>query len=107
MMKWVALVAASTALFFDGASAAALQQRQSSSSLPVVDLGYERQQATSFNQTGDFYNFANIRYAAPPTGDLRFRAPQKPQRNRAEVQTGLTDRICAQSNPAWLGIASQ
>jgi len=78
-----------------------------SGSLPVVDLGYERQQASYFNDTGNFYNFSNIRYAAPPVGDLRFRAPQSPKRNRGTVQTGTPDRICAQANPAWLLIATQ
>lgn len=77
------------------------------SNLPVVDLGYERQRATLFNSTGGFYNFSNIRYAAPPVGDLRFRAPQAPARNRGEIQTGSPDRICAQANPAWELIAAQ
>ena len=37
----------------------------SSSSLPVVDLGYEIHQAALYNESGRFYNFSNIRYAAP------------------------------------------
>ena len=65
----------------------------SASSLPIVDLGYELQQATLYNSTGQFYNFSNIRYAAPPTGNLRFRAPQPPARNRSTVQKGSPDRI--------------
>lgn len=36
-------------------------------SLPIVDLGYERHQAYLYNETGQFYNFTNIRYAAPRT----------------------------------------
>jgi hypothetical protein len=75
--------------------------------LPVVDLGYELQRATLYNNTGAYYNFSNIRYAAPPTGNLRFRAPKKPQKNRGTVQTGLPDRICAQAGPAWEIIAGQ
>ncbi|KAK3720604.1 hypothetical protein LTR37_003653 [Vermiconidia calcicola] len=75
--------------------------------LPVVDLGYERQRATNFNETGGFYNFTNIRYAAPPVGDLRFKAPKSPARNRGEVQTGEQDRICAQASPSWLAIVPQ
>jgi hypothetical protein len=35
--------------------------------------------------TGRFYNFSNIRYAAPP---VRFAAPQIPETNRSSVQTG-------------------
>ncbi|KAF2769025.1 carboxylesterase family protein-like protein [Teratosphaeria nubilosa] len=76
-----------------------------SNSLPIVDLGYELQQATLYNSTGGFYNFSNIRYAAPPTGANRFKAPQPPATNRSVVQQGLPDRICAQANPAWLAIA--
>ena len=32
---------------------------------PQVDLGYEIHQASYFNETGGFYNFTNIRFAAP------------------------------------------
>ncbi|TKA42681.1 hypothetical protein B0A54_07524 [Friedmanniomyces endolithicus] len=73
--------------------------------LPVVDLGYELHQASLYNSTGGFYNFSNIRYAAPPTGENRFRAPVLPATNRTAVQTGLPARICPQAEPAWLLIA--
>ena len=43
--------------------------------LPIVDLGYARYRATAFNKTGQYYNFSNIRYAAPPLGNLRWRNP--------------------------------
>jgi carboxylesterase type B len=75
--------------------------------LPVVDLGYSLHRPVSFNSTGNFYNFSNIRYAAPPTGENRFRVPQPPDTDRITVQTGLPDRICPQANPAWLGTAKQ
>jgi hypothetical protein len=75
--------------------------------LPVVDLGYELQRATLYNNTGGYYNFSNIRYAAPPTGNLRFRTPRQPVKNRGTVQTGLPDRICAQAGPAWFAITGQ
>jgi carboxylesterase type B len=52
--------------------------------------------------TGGFYTFSNVRYAAPPTGNLRFRAPQKPSSNRCVVQTGNVGRICPQSLPQWI-----
>ncbi|KAB8214119.1 Alpha/Beta hydrolase protein [Aspergillus novoparasiticus] len=58
------------------------------SSLPVVDLGYELHQAFSLNETTRLYNFSNIRYAAPPLGNLRFRVPLPPKVNRTKVQTG-------------------
>ncbi|KAK3111790.1 hypothetical protein LTR53_012598 [Teratosphaeriaceae sp. CCFEE 6253] len=78
----------------------------SSSSLPVVDLGYELHQATLYNSTGGFYNFSDIRYGAPPTGENRFRAPQPPAVNRSSVQVSTQGRICPQAQPAWLAIAA-
>ena len=75
--------------------------------LPIVDLGYELYRASEFNPTGQFYNFSNIRYAAAPIGDLRFRAPELPTVNRSKVQSGLPDRICPQATPAWQAITDQ
>jgi hypothetical protein len=82
-------------------------------SLPEVDLGYEVYRATGFNvstyhasalsradtckATGNFYNFSNIRYAAPPVGKLRFAAPQAPAENRSSVNTGSTSRYTRDS----------
>ncbi|CUS10453.1 unnamed protein product [Tuber aestivum] len=70
------------------------------SSLPIVDLGYVKQQATSYNQTYDFYHFRNIRYAAPPLGDLRFRKPQPPL-NQSGIQNGdipIVESACHQAS---------
>jgi carboxylesterase type B len=74
--------------------------------LPIVDLGYERHQALSYNSTGQYYTFSNIRYAAPPLGDLRFAPPQAPQANRSVVQKGDEQRICPQALPQWFSKAS-
>ncbi|KAH6714768.1 carboxylesterase family protein-like protein, partial [Leptodontidium sp. MPI-SDFR-AT-0119] len=71
------------------------------SSLPEVDLGYEVYRAAGFNSPGNFYNFSNIRYAAPPVGDLRFAPPRAPGKNRSFVNTGSTSRICPQATPGW------
>ncbi|KAJ5206443.1 Carboxylesterase type B [Penicillium cf. griseofulvum] len=71
------------------------------SKLPVVDLGYERHQAISFNSSHGIYNFTNIRYAAPPVGELRFQAPELPKQNREHVQNGSVGRICPQAAPLW------
>lgn len=75
--------------------------------LPIVDLGYVRHQALSFNTTGAYYNFSNIRFAAPPVGELRFAAPQKPTANRSAVQTGHQGHICPQAIPDWYSVATQ
>ncbi|KAI9829586.1 MAG: hypothetical protein M1819_006091 [Sarea resinae] len=84
---------------------AALAAAQNTSALPTVDLGYEIYQANSLNATGAYYNFSNIRYAAPPLGNLRFAAPAPPAKNRTAIQTGSVGRICPQADPAWLATA--
>ncbi|KAJ5606617.1 hypothetical protein N7510_009398 [Penicillium lagena] len=71
------------------------------SKLPIVDLGYELHQAFSFNSSLGLYNFSNIRYAAPPLGDLRFRAPALPTTNRSQVQNGSVGIVCPSAEPIW------
>ncbi|KZP26472.1 alpha/beta-hydrolase [Athelia psychrophila] len=44
---------------------------------PVVDLGYAQYQGTT-NVTNNITSFFGLRYASPPTGSLRFQAPEKP-----------------------------
>ncbi|KAF4631457.1 hypothetical protein G7Y89_g6670 [Cudoniella acicularis] len=43
---------------------------------PTVDLGYARYQGTTIS--AGINQFLGMRYAAPPLGELRFRAPQNP-----------------------------
>ena len=88
-----------------GLVASTIAQNATSSSLPIVDLGYELHQASSLNSSA--YWFDNIRYAAPPTGNNRFRAPQAPVANRTVVQTGSPDRICPQAAPTWGAIVAE
>ncbi|KAL2844384.1 alpha/beta-hydrolase [Aspergillus pseudodeflectus] len=73
-----------------------------SSHLPIVDLGYELHQAISYEERVGVYNFSNIRYAAAPVGDLRFRAPAPPIVNRSTAQQGSEARICPQALPSWM-----
>ncbi|KAH8800638.1 Alpha/Beta hydrolase protein [Xylogone sp. PMI_703] len=71
--------------------------------LPIVDLGYAIHQASLVNASNRYYNFSNIRYAAPPLGDLRFAAPLPPLYNRsAGIQDGSYGNICPQQYPKWL-----
>ncbi|KAF4537623.1 Acetylcholinesterase precursor [Lasiodiplodia theobromae] len=93
-MQLLRSVAAATALL----SPILASAQNSSSSLPVVDLGYQLHRAISFNETRGYYNFSNIRYAAPPVGDLRFKAPQAPETDRSVVDDGSIDRICPQAS---------
>ncbi|KAF5367116.1 hypothetical protein D9758_003854 [Tetrapyrgos nigripes] len=58
------------------------------SNLPVVDLGYAKYQGF-FDATANVTSFFGIRYASPPVGDLRFRAPQPPA-NVSGVQQAHT-----------------
>jgi len=76
------------------------------SSLPIIDLGYVKQQATSYNSTYHFYHFSNIRYAAPPLGDLRFRKPQAPLPQDG-IQNGdipFAKSACVQTFPPVFGL---
>ncbi|CAG8976122.1 hypothetical protein HYALB_00002403 [Hymenoscyphus albidus] len=73
------------------------------SALPIVDLGYVLQQAT-INETGQYYNFSNIRYGAAPVGNLRFAAPVPPTTINRTVNDGQTANICPQAGPYWYQI---
>ncbi|KAH8759431.1 acetylcholinesterase precursor [Diaporthe sp. PMI_573] len=71
---------------------------------PVVDLDYalHAPQVTTSPDERKYYNFSNIRYAAPPVGPLRFQLPQDPVNNRsAGVQDGTYGKICPQSYTPW------
>ena len=88
-------------------------------SLPIVDLGYELHQASSFNVSAfnccpislfsnyiqpeaGLYNFSNIRYAEPPVGELRFRASVPPRNRSKIIDQGKIGRVCPQASPGWL-----
>lgn len=65
-----------------------------------VDLGYEIYQGIH-NTTTNLNTWKGIRYAAPPTGQLRWQAPQVPAMNRSNViQAGSFASSCPQSLPA-------
>ncbi|KAI9666250.1 MAG: hypothetical protein M1821_004185 [Bathelium mastoideum] len=85
---------------------AAATRRTADASLPSINLGYQVQQASGFNSSFGYYNFSNIRYAAPPTGNLRFAAPEPPASN-STVNNGLDGRICPQADPSWLNTELQ
>ncbi|KAJ7800925.1 Alpha/Beta hydrolase protein, partial [Mycena olivaceomarginata] len=58
---------------------------------PIVDLGYAQYQGAA-NTDNNIAHFFGIRFAAPPIGDLRFRAPQPPA-NISGVQFATTQPI--------------
>ncbi|CAF9902947.1 MAG: hypothetical protein HETSPECPRED_000065 [Heterodermia speciosa] len=65
-------------------------------------LSISQQTPTQVLQTGAYYNFSNIRYAAPPLKNLRFRDPQPPLQDREHgVLDGTKNvSICPQAAPA-------
>ncbi|KAH7243046.1 Alpha/Beta hydrolase protein [Fusarium solani] len=84
-----------------GVAAAPSKSCSTPTPLPTIDLGYEIHQAIFFNETGQYYNFSNIRYARPPTGELRFTAPQPPVKNRKAIQKGDIGSSCPQALAEW------
>ncbi|KAJ0421238.1 Alpha/Beta hydrolase protein [Aspergillus carlsbadensis] len=54
--------------------------------LPILKLPYGKWRAYSYNAEAEVYTFRNIRYAAPPVGDLRWAKPAPP-----EVVSGVQD----------------
>ncbi|KAJ4300669.1 hypothetical protein N0V90_002756 [Kalmusia sp. IMI 367209] len=96
-----------------------LQGRPDSMEAPVFGMevsdAAEREQnwrehrglASGYNDTGRFYNFSNIRYAAPPVGQLRFAPPEAPAENRSIINNGTIGRICPQASPAWTQLSVQ
>ncbi|EFQ32585.1 carboxylesterase [Colletotrichum graminicola] len=67
---------------------------------PTVDLSYARYQGT-YNSTLKLNIFRGIRYAAPPTGKLRWQLPQEPEDITSNKNSNTSDKatISATSNP--------
>ncbi|KAH7125970.1 triacylglycerol lipase [Dactylonectria macrodidyma] len=61
-------------------------------SSPVVDLGYAKYKGTSLPVGVD--QFLSMRYARPPTGDLRFRAPMEPNNETSTKSATKFGKIC-------------
>ena len=58
-------------------------------------------------ETAGFYNFTNIRYAEPPVGDLRFKAPLPPKGHSSLITNGSIGRVCPQASPSYFAILPQ
>ncbi|KAF3925434.1 Acetylcholinesterase [Orbilia brochopaga] len=74
------------------------------SDLPLLKLPYATYRAADYDVLNDFYTFKNIRFAAPPTGALRWQKPAPPLQE-AGIQTGKVGYQCMQATPAFLNIA--
>jgi Carboxylesterase family len=90
--------------------------------LPQLQLPYGTWQAKEYDKSGDvrhpqnrsvrflanflkFYIFKNIRYAAPPVGDLRFSKPAPPMPN-STFQTGDYGEECINSIAGFIPATS-
>ncbi|KAI9656114.1 MAG: hypothetical protein M1831_004685 [Alyxoria varia] len=69
--------------------------------LPTIDLGYSLHRANHFNADSRYYNFSNIRFAAPPIGPNLFRAPILPAVDRSLVNDGSKGHVCPRALPIW------
>jgi len=72
--------------------------------LPIITLPYCQVQAAVFNETGDFYVFQNVRFAAPPTGSLRFQEPQPPLLETTVNDGSVTGNCSTQEDCLFLDI---
>ncbi|KAI5117712.1 hypothetical protein M0805_003201 [Coniferiporia weirii] len=61
----------------------------------IVDLGYATYQAT-LNVTSNVTSFLGMRYASPPTGQLRFQAPTPPSTVRNIQLANTQPPVCPQ-----------
>ncbi|KAL9051000.1 MAG: hypothetical protein Q9162_006295 [Coniocarpon cinnabarinum] len=65
----------------------------------VVDLPYQSFQGFVVNNS--LVTFKNVRYAAAPVGDLRFKAPISPSINSKAKPIKVSDVICPQGYAQW------
>jgi hypothetical protein len=56
----------------------------------------------TLNTTDDILVFSNVRYAAAPTGTLRWQTPQPPLPTPG-IQDGSEGGSCFAASPAWFG----
>lgn len=55
--------------------------------------------------SGQYYNFSNVRYAAPPIGNLRFTGPTAPSTAHKVFNDGSNAVTCFQGIPAWTNLS--
>ncbi|KAM0803482.1 carboxylesterase type B [Usnea florida] len=101
-----AVVSAATPNYNSRTFDSLLSKRQStgnhSSSSLVVDLGYDQYMGVANLSTG-LNTWKGIRYAAAPTGPLRWQPPQAPAVDRSRLLRGDTlPQKCPQSPPAHI-----
>ncbi|KAL8763143.1 MAG: hypothetical protein Q9184_000988 [Pyrenodesmia sp. 2 TL-2023] len=73
-----------------------LQFDKRAGELPTLTLPYATYRAATYHSRGDIYVFKNIRFAAPPVGDLRWAKPAPPPQ-QSGIQDGSYGPICVQA----------
>ncbi|KAK0743356.1 Alpha/Beta hydrolase protein [Schizothecium vesticola] len=76
---------------------------QKQSSLPVLTLPYGSYRAATYRAASDIYIFRNVRFAAPPVGNLRWAKPAPPQLN-STLHDGSYGPKCVQSAVSGLNL---
>ncbi|KAH8816214.1 Alpha/Beta hydrolase protein [Xylogone sp. PMI_703] len=71
------------------------------SSMPTLTLPYGTWKASDYNPISKIYTFKNIRFAAPPVGDLRWQKPAPPA-HVDTIQDGSYGPQCIQGFPKGL-----
>ncbi|KAI9644493.1 hypothetical protein NHQ30_006514 [Ciborinia camelliae] len=84
--------------FIATAISSPIDDRHISRSTSLVDLGYAQYQGTLLSS--GITQYLGMRYASPPLGDLRFRAPQPPQ-SSSGIQNAQT--ACSHSHDRFFG----
>lgn len=80
-------------------TAAPVEETVTKRSGPIVALDYATYQGY-FNTTSGLNTFRGIRFAAPPTGNLRWRAPQSPAKTSGVIQANEFAPMCPQTFPS-------
>ena len=62
---------------------------------PIVDLGYAAYEG-SFDPVSNVTQFLGVRYAAPPTGENRWRPPQPPSHEEGIMKANEPAPTCLQ-----------
>ncbi|KAI5890824.1 alpha/beta-hydrolase [Schizophyllum commune H4-8] len=64
---------------------------------PIIDLGYATYEG-AFDPVSNVTRFLGVRYAAPPTGENRWRPPQPPLHQEGVLKATEPTRICLQGS---------
>ncbi|CAK7222974.1 hypothetical protein SCUCBS95973_005017 [Sporothrix curviconia] len=96
MLTFVCRLALPLVSLVVSATSSSVVNEPRSTPLPILKLPYASYQASGYNSIEDIYTFSNIRYAAPPVGNLRWAKPAPPLKNTT-LQDGSYGHACVQA----------